>query len=87
MSQLTNEKAAERFSELVDAPIATHAVEPHLEQALRLATEIGHPNCDCFYLALALALLHRTPVIAADRRFASAAKLTFLADRVRLLSA
>jgi len=84
MGYLTNDEAAERLAELLNAPVASLAMEPYLEQALTLATEIGHPVYDCLYLALALH--HGTHVVTADHRFASAASASILADRVRLLS-
>ena len=84
MGHLTNDEAAERLSELLNAPVASLAMEPHLDQARKLATEIGHPVYDCLYLALALH--HQTHVVTADRRFASAASASGLGDRVRLLS-
>lgn len=85
IGQLTNDQAAERFSELPNAPVATLAMEPYLKQALDLAAAIGHPVYDCVYLALALH--HRTYVVTADHRFASAAERPHLTGRVRLLTA
>jgi len=84
IGQLTNDEAAERLSELLNAPVASLAMEPYLEHALMLATEIGHPVYDCLYLALALC--HQTHVVTADRRFASAADLPSFTGRVRLLT-
>jgi predicted nucleic acid-binding protein len=78
------EEAAAYFSELANAPVALVAIEPHLERALALAMEIGHPIYDCVYLALALH--HDTHVVTADRRFAAAASLAGLTDRVRPLA-
>jgi predicted nucleic acid-binding protein len=83
MSQLTTDEAAARFFELLNAPVASLAIEPHLPRALKLAAEIGHPVYDCLYLSLALH--HQTHVITADRRFASAASAPQLAGSVRLL--
>lgn len=84
IGNITAEQAIVRLSDLRKAPVASVAMEPHLERALRLATEIDHPVYDCLYLALALH--HDTHVVTADRRFASVASLAGLADRVRLLS-
>jgi predicted nucleic acid-binding protein len=84
LGQLTNDEAAERFAELLNAPVATLAIEPYVGQALDLATTIGHPVYDCLYLALAVH--HQTYVVTADRRFASAANLPELSGRIRLLS-
>jgi predicted nucleic acid-binding protein len=72
------------FFELANAPVASLAIEPHLDRALKLATEIGHPVYYCLHLALALH--HDTHVVTADRRFASVASLAGLTDRVRVLS-
>jgi predicted nucleic acid-binding protein len=84
MGDLTINQARTRFSELRAGPLASLPIEPHLDSALTLATEIGHPIYDCLYLALAL--FHDTCVVTADRRFADAAARGGLADRVRLLA-
>jgi predicted nucleic acid-binding protein len=70
---------------LLNAPVASIPVEPHITAALRLAIELGHPIYDCLYLAVALH--HDTHVVTADRRFAAAVATArpALADRVRLL--
>ena len=83
IGEITADEADQRISELLNAPVASPAIERHLGPALRLATEIGHPVYDCLYLALALH--HDTHVVTADRRFAAAAARPDLADRVRLL--
>ena len=85
VSQLTAAEAADLLSELNNAPIASLAMEPHIERALMLATEQNHPIYDCIYLALALH--HDTYVVTADRRFAAMAQQPSLADRIRLLGA
>jgi predicted nucleic acid-binding protein len=82
--EITAQQANARLSELLKAPVASLPIEPHFERALGLAMEIGHPVYDCIYLALAL--YHDTQVVTADRRFASVASVSGLADRVRLLS-
>ena len=82
--EISDQEAAAFFSELLEAPVASLPIEPHLERALELAMEIGHPVYDCIYLALALH--HRTHVVTADRRFASAADTLALAGGVRLLT-
>jgi predicted nucleic acid-binding protein len=84
LGQLTNDEAAERLAELLNAPVATLPMEPYVGQALDLAAAIGHPVYDCLYLALAVH--HQTYVVTADRRFASAANLPDLSGRIRLLS-
>jgi predicted nucleic acid-binding protein len=82
---ISDDEAATYFSELLQAPVASLPIETHLEPALKLAIEIGHPVYDCIYLALALH--HQTQVVTADRRFASAASTPALAGSVRLLAA
>ena len=84
MAEITAKEASERLSELENAPVASVPFEPHLDRALKLATEIRHPISDCLYLALAVH--HDTHVVTADRRFVTAASAADLADRVRLLS-
>jgi predicted nucleic acid-binding protein len=84
LGDITAEEAVGYFSELANAPVMSVTMEPHLERALALAMEIGHPIYDCVYLALALH--HETYVVTADRRFAAAASLAGFADRVRLLA-
>lgn len=83
LGELTAEQALGRMSELVRAPVASLPIEPHVPRALSLATELNHPVYDCVYLALALR--HDTHVITDDRRFATAAARSGMADRVRLL--
>ena len=85
IGEIDGDEAAARFSELMNAPVASLPIEPYLEQALKLAGEIGQPVYDCIYLALALH--HQTHVVTADRRFASAASTPALAGGVRLLAA
>jgi len=81
---ISAEQASARLSELMNAPVASLPMEPYLERALKLATEIGHPVYDCIYLALALQ--HQTHVVTADHRFAAAASTPALAGGVRLLT-
>ncbi len=83
LGEITAEEAAERLSELLNAPVASIAIELHIGPALQLATELGHPIYDCIYLALALH--HDTYVVTADRRFVAAATRPDLAGRVRPL--
>jgi len=85
LGQLTSEEAIVFLSELISAPIASLPMERHIERALGLGTEIGHPIYDCIYLALALH--YDTHVLTADRRFAALANLPGLSGRVRLLGA
>jgi predicted nucleic acid-binding protein len=85
IGDVTTREAVECFSELANAPVASLAMEPYLDRALELATEIGHPVYDCVYLALALH--HDTHVVTADQRFASVAGREGFAGRVQLLTA
>jgi predicted nucleic acid-binding protein len=85
IGDITADDARTRLSELLNGPIASLAMEPYLGEALRLATETGHPVYDCTYLAVALR--HDTHVVTADKRFASAADREGLAGRVQLLTA
>jgi predicted nucleic acid-binding protein len=82
--EITNDQAGAFLSELRKAPVASLPIEPHLEAAMKLAIEIGHPIYDCIYLALALH--YRTHVVTADRCFASAVRIPALAGSVRLLT-
>lgn len=84
IGEVTTREAVECLSELANAPVASLAMEPYLDRALELATEIGHPVYDCVYLALALH--HDTHVVTADRRFASVAGREGFAGRVQLLT-
>jgi predicted nucleic acid-binding protein len=83
IGQLTQAEAANFFSELKNAPVASLSMESHLDRALTLAMELAHPIYDCFYLALALH--HNTHVVTADRRFAALAALPEFTGRIRLL--
>jgi predicted nucleic acid-binding protein len=83
IGEITAEQAAARLAELLEAPVASLPIEPFVEEALRLAAQIGHPIYDCLYLAVALR--HDVSVVTADRRFASAASGPGLKGRVRLL--
>ena len=84
IGEITNDQAGAFLSELRKAPVASLPIEPHLKAAMKLAIEIGHPIYDCIYLALALH--HRTHVVTADRRFASAVRIPALAGSVRHLT-
>jgi predicted nucleic acid-binding protein len=84
IGDISADEASSRLSELLNAPIASLAMEPYLDRALKLATQRGHPVYDCVYLAVALH--HDTHVVTADRRFVSAAGREGFAGRVRLLA-
>jgi predicted nucleic acid-binding protein len=83
IGDITTDEARARLSELLKAPVASLPMEPYLDRALQLATELAHPIYDCIYLALALH--QNTHVVTADARFAAAASRPELAGRVRLL--
>ena len=85
LGDITAHEASSCLSELLNAPVASLAMEPYLDQALKLATQIGHPVCDCVYLALALH--HDTHVVTADQRFVSVAGREGFGGCVRLLAA
>jgi predicted nucleic acid-binding protein len=85
IGEITADEARMRLSELRNAPVASVATEPHLDQALRLAIETRHPVYDSLYLAVAIR--YGTHVVTADRRFAAAMTAPDLAGRVRLLGA
>ena len=78
------EAALKRIIWLEAAPVRSRLISDHVEQALRLAVDLGRPVYDCLYLACALR--EGAQVVTADRRFAAAvAGRPGLADRVRLL--
>lgn len=83
LGQISAAEAQELFIDLTGAPVVSLPIEPHVRQALGLAIEMDHPIYDCLYLAAALH--HRTEVVTADRRFASAVARSAHAGRVRLL--
>jgi hypothetical protein len=65
-------------------PIRLLAIDEHLDEVLRLSVLLTHSVYDCAYLALAL--LNRTRVVTADRRFAKAVRSeAALAGSVMLL--
>jgi predicted nucleic acid-binding protein len=84
LGKITADEVLELFATLASAPVASLPIEAHIERALTIATEIGHPVYDCLYLAVGLS--HDTHVVTADRRFAAAA-LSAYPGQVRLLTA
>jgi predicted nucleic acid-binding protein len=84
LGEISSEEALARLAVLASAPVASLAFEALAERALELATELPHPVYDCLYLALALH--YDTYVVTDDRRFAAAAGVAGLKNRVRLLS-
>jgi len=85
VGEIAVDEAGAFLQGLLNAPVASLPIEPHITAALRLATELNHPIYDCLYLAVALHF--DTHVVTADRRFVAAAAPTEFADRVRLLAA
>jgi predicted nucleic acid-binding protein len=82
--EISAEGAAERLSELYNAPVTTVAIEDDLLAAADLANLLAHPVYDCLYLALAVR--EDTYVVTADRRFHSVVdKSPVLRGAVRLL--
>jgi predicted nucleic acid-binding protein len=84
IGEITADEAKARLSELRNAPVVSLAIEPHVEQALDLAVELGHPVYDCLYLTVALR--HQTQMVTADRRFAAAVNGSHFSGIVRLLA-
>jgi len=72
----------EAIDVLTAAPIVMPlAMRELVPVATRLATDLGHPVYDCFYLALAV--LEQYPVVTADRRFHDKVRdHPYLSDRV-----
>src|SRR5215469_11645507 len=54
IGDITVDEARIRLNELLDAPVASLPMEPHLDETLRLSAELAHPIYDCIYLAVAL---------------------------------
>ncbi len=71
---------------LLAAPITLPVSMPQLSAAAaRLASDLGHPAYDCFYLALAIQSQY--PVVTADTRFHDRVRIhPYLADRIVHLS-
>lgn len=84
--ELTGAEARERLGELFNAPVTTTPIENDLLAAAEFAHALGHPVCDCLYLAAAIR--EDTFVVTADRRFHEAvAQSPTLKESVRLLQA
>ncbi len=80
--EMSPEQLAEAVDLLRTAPVATPLSMRRLAaSSARLASDLGHPVYDCFYLALAI---HENyPVVTADARFHDKVrKHPYLADRV-----
>lgn len=83
LGEIAPEQAFRRLAELANAPVVLMPMEVHVDRALQLAIELGHPIYDCLHLAVALHL--EIDVITADRRFAAAVDASPYAGRVKLL--
>ena len=68
--EIAEDEAEAALAALGAAPVVMTAVPVLVADALRLALLLEHPIYDCLYLALSLQT--RTPLVTADRRFASA---------------
>jgi predicted nucleic acid-binding protein len=68
--EISTGEAAERLSELYNAPVTTVAIKEDLPAAAELAGVLAHPVYDCLHLALAIR--EDTYVVTADRRFHAA---------------
>ena len=83
--EITALEARERLVELYNAPVTTTAIEDDLLAAGDLANSLGHPVCDCLYLAMAVR--ENTHVVTADTRFHAVVDRSPLKGAVRLLGA
>lgn len=71
---IDDHEAARLAAALLDMPLRWMDDERTCVEAVRIAVELGHPACDCMYLALAS--LIGTQVVTADKRFVSAVAST-----------
>lgn len=67
-------EAARLAAALLAMPLRWRDDEGTCVEALRIAVELGHPACDCMYLALGLRI--GAKVVTADKRFVSAVSST-----------
>ena len=80
--EIDGNELAELVELLRTAPVATPLSMRQLAaSSARLAVDLGHPVCDCFYLALAI---HEDyPVVTADTRFYEKVRMhPYLGDRI-----
>ncbi|MGA2326981.1 MAG: type II toxin-antitoxin system VapC family toxin [Bryobacteraceae bacterium] len=85
LGDLRGEGAAERLALLLRSPVTLIGSRELLDAALRLSLDLGHPVCDCVYLALAIR--DGIPLLTADRRLSNAVrKRKKVASHIRLLA-
>ena len=72
VGDLDKPEAEARLGALLRAPVRLAPDRDLLKPALRLAVELGHPVCDCLYLALAQ--VRKLPLVTADTRLVLAVK-------------
>ena len=79
---ITGADVADAVDTLHSAPISLPVPMLRLSAAAaRLASDLGHPAYDCFYLALAIQAQY--PVVTADRRFHDRVRVhPYLADQI-----
>ena len=79
---ITGADVADAVDTLHSAPISLAVPMLRLNTAAaRLASDLGHPAYDCFYLALAIQAQY--PVVTADRRFHDRVRVhPYLADKI-----
>jgi len=79
---ISGQDLSDAVDTLLAAPITLPVSMPQLSAAAaRLASDLGHPAYDCFYLALAIQSQY--PVVTADTRFHDRVRIhPYLADRI-----
>ena len=78
---LTGDDLAEAVDVLKAAPVAVPVSMRRLAaSALRLAVDLGHPACDCYYLALAMQ--DQYPVTSDTRFYDRVREHPYLSDRI-----
>lgn len=84
---ITADDMADAVETLGAMPVAVPVTMPQLAAAAsRLAVDLDHPVCDCFYLALAVQTQY--PVVTADRRFHDKVRAhPYLSDRIEHVGA
>ncbi|MCY4099144.1 MAG: type II toxin-antitoxin system VapC family toxin [Rhodospirillales bacterium] len=79
---ISGQDLSDAVDTLLAAPTTFPVSVPQLSAAAaRLASDLGHPAYDCFYLALAIQSQY--PVVIADSRFHDRVRIhSYLADRI-----